>query len=494
MAITFYEAVGGPVPKFEVEINLTSAGSTPSTTAARNLYIMAERVAAGTSTANAVSTTAFASADDAIAWFGANSPGAVMAAMIFNHRNPVVGKRKGGIYGVALAESAGVAATNTLTFLNAATGSGYWTFSVGGHQFSVGVATGDSAIVQATATVAAYEALPAHQRMACTVANGGTAVVTFTASVKGAHMNTIGFSTIHDPDVATTDTWAAATFTGGTLYPDTATALTNMAATKAPFIVVPWDADGWATEAEDVVDHINLYSDGAHMLGCTLIMADIDSASNLVSDADTLDDDDGERVMFVGAKSGEYWSGELAAKAAAIQCAEPAIPRSLNGLALQDIAVPTTAATNWTADELVTLLEGGVTPLWVPPGDDQFRIVRAVSIRTEYGVLDFALMPTLDYVRDDLATNGAIAFARCSIVGDDAELPDVEYVVQPKIISAWAKARCKEHERNGYLMNVDDNWENVEIEWDEANTVTMAIPVNMVPQLHNTMVRLDQEV
>jgi phage tail sheath gpL-like len=230
------------------------------------------------------------------------------------------------------------------------------------------------------------------------------------------------------------------------------------------------------------------------MLGATVICAAKDSASDLVTEVATLDSNDGERFMVVGVKATQMWTGEIAAKVAAIQCAEPSIPRSLNGLALADVEIPTTAATNWTADELVTLLNNGITPLYVAPGDDQLRIVRAVSIRTEYGVMDFALMPTLDYVRDDLKTNGAAAFARCSIVDDDAELPDVEYVVQPKIIKAWAKSRCKIHEANGYLTNVDTLWDDVEIEWDEANTVTMAIPVAMVKQLHNTMIRLDQEV
>lgn len=494
MTIPFYQATGGPVPKFEVEINLTSAGSAPSTDTFRNIYIMAERVAAGTSVADTISP-AFGSADAGIAWFGANSPGAVMAAQIFYHREPTVGLRKGKIFGCALAAAAGVVATNTLTFATTASGSGTWIFSVGGHQFSVSVASGDTAIVQATAFCAAYDALPAHQRMPLTVDNGaGTlAVVTLTGSVACAGLNTIGCSTIQDPDVTTTDTWAATTLTGGTLYPDTATLLAAMLSTQAPLIAVPWDLDGWKTEAEDVVTHINLVSDGTHMLGATVICADVDSASNLVSDADGLDDDDGERVMVVGMKAGEYWAGELAAKVAAIQAAEPHIARSLNGLALQDVQIPTDA-NNWTADEMKTMLQGGVVPLYVPAGDDQLRICRAVSIRTEYGVMDFAIMPTLDYVRSDLRVNGSQAFSRASIVGDDDELPDVPHVVQPKLILAWAKNRCLMHQRNGYLQAVEANWVNAEIEWDGANTVTMALPTSMVPQLHNTMIRMDQVI
>jgi hypothetical protein len=131
MTITFYEATADGVPGCQIEIKLNAAGGLVNANDYRNTSIMAERVAAGTSAANEVASVPFASESDAIAWFGANSPGAMMASYIYNHREPEIKKAKCDIYGIAIAESAGVARICLQTFVTSASAAGDWIFEVG---------------------------------------------------------------------------------------------------------------------------------------------------------------------------------------------------------------------------------------------------------------------------------------------------------------------------------------------------------------------------
>jgi phage tail sheath gpL-like len=365
MTISFTEAVGGPVPGTEIEINLQGLGGLPSGDNIRNILVLSERVAAGTSTADEVRSTPFADADEASAWFGAGSPGAHQCAYIFDYRNSESGKPKCAVYGAAVAElPGGTAAVQDLTFATAASAAGVWVFSVGGFQFSVTVSSGDTAIEQATATVAAWEALAEKDSVPITAANGGGAnpIVTWTANTKGAHYNNIGLETITDPGITTTATWENTTMGGGVpgtpgagVAPTLTTVIANLASfTGAGQIVIPWMEDGNAAAqsfevvaAEALIDHINDRADATNMQPTSLIMGYKTTAANFatIMAAAPFAAEDDQRVSlaahpYSAVKGAGAWDGELSAQFAAMRASETHMARSFDGLKFPQCHVP----------------------------------------------------------------------------------------------------------------------------------------------------------
>jgi phage tail sheath gpL-like len=496
MTISYSEATGGPVPKVEIEIQLRGTGALPTASDYRDIWILAERVAAGTSTANEVRSTPFGSVTEAIAWFGATSAGANMAAQVFNFREPTTGKSKGQVYGAAVAESGGVAATQTLVWAINASADGVWIVEIGGHPVSVSVSSGDTPTQQGDAFVLAYNALSEHQKPPVTVANvAGT--VTLTATGKGASWNTIGIEVTQDPDITTTLTPGGALMAGGTLYPSLTTVLAAMAPVRTPVIVTPWNEYAAAAAGVNgaVKDHVIAKSAAPNQLGSTAVSASIDTTANLATDADNLDVTDGERYNIVGVNDCTTWVGEIAAKFAALNSSEPHLARSVDGLQMVGVDTPS-VSNNFTEAQLVTLLNGGITPLQVPSGGDTLQVVRAVSIRQDFGVLDWATMTVLDFIRDDLQTTLQTAYSRASIIEDTEELPaGAGHVTQPKTVRSSIKRRLKVREDDGYLTRVDELWDDVETDLDtDTGQLDLAIPLDMVKQWHNTRIALRQEV
>jgi phage tail sheath gpL-like len=491
MAITFYQATGGPQPKIECELYLQDSGGLPSQLAAKDIYVFGE-FKSGTAADGSVTTLPFGSVAEALAFFGLKSFGGHMAASIFNYRNSITGQPKGSVYGIAVAEpGGGTAATVNLTFATAASAAGTWQFLIGGHLVSLTVASGDAAADQATALIAVFEALQVHEKPPMTASSGGAGIVTFTAWNKGVTGNTIAVSTYKDPGVTTTASWASAAPVNGAGNPTLTTALAAALPVKTPVIVCPWDDN---TTLELIVDHANAKAAAGPQLACAVIVADIDSASNLATAAGNLDDDDGQRVLYAGVAGGVNWQGEQAALVAATYASEPNLGRSLNGLSVPGLWPPAVAS-RFTSAQITTLLNNGVTPLYVPVGSDYVCISRAVTIRTNLGVMDFARLPVADYVRDYIVAKMAATYPRCSIIDDDLIETTAEYVVGKTAVKNSIYGWFKEIEETGMIYNVDTNWASVALELDTTTgTISFEIPESMMPQNHNTKIRLDVAV
>jgi len=512
MTISFSEAVGGPVPGTEIEINLQGLGGLPSGDQIRNILVLSEIVAAGTASAGDVTTTPFADADAASAWFGAGSPGAHQCAYIFDYRNSDSGKPKCAVYGAAVAElPGGTAGAQTLVLATNASAAGVWVFSVGGFQFSVTVSSGDTPTEQGDAVVAAWTALAEKDSVPITPVNvAGT--ITWTANTKGAHYNNIGLQTITDPGITTTATWQSTTMggAGGTPGAGVAPTLTTIIANLASFsgagqIVIPWTEDGNAAAqsfevvaVEALIDHINDRADATNMEPTSLVMGYKTTAASFASimAAAPFNANDDQRVSlaahpYSAVSGGGAWDGELAAQFAAMRASETHYARSFDGLPFRNLQPPL-STDNWTSVELKALLEAGCSPIHQPTANAEMAMVRNVMCRTSFGVVDGTIMDSLDYVREAVKAKLAL-LVRMSIVGDDEDPPPVEHITQPSAIKAMIKATFDELQDEGYLTNVDDNWPSVVIELD-GTTVQISIPTDIVPQLHNIMTRLDSAV
>jgi phage tail sheath gpL-like len=493
MSITFTQIVERDIPEIQFEINLRGGNALPNQQAYKDIYVFAERVTAGTSAANEVRTVPFGGEAEARAWFGEGSAGAFMASCVYNYRGSDGRDSmspKSQVYGVAVAESAGVAATLVITFATTATGSGTFELLIGGHLVKVGVATDDTPTIAGDKLVAAFNALPNYQRIPFTPVNA-VGAVTFTATSKGAHFNTFGFSVLTSPaGIGMTCTAASAYPVNGTLYPTLTTALANMLAVRTPLIVCPWGADN--TTMELLVTHAETKAAAGSELPCRVMCAVNDSVSNLVTAADNLDDDDGQRICMVGTRGLVAGSSQVAAEVAAADASEPHLARSLNGVSLPNI-YPPTAANRFTKAETNTLTAAGVTALWIPPGDTEVRIVRAVSIRTDFGPMDWATMIDLDYCRGTISARISAKYVRMSIVESTLLKTTAAHVTTPQAVRAEIYSCLKDLEAEGNLYDVDTYWGNSSYGLVDGR-LRLQLPAEMVPQWHQTYGRIDATV
>ena len=502
MTITFTEIQTRSLPEIQMELNLSGGAALQSQQDYKDVWIFAEKISTGSAADNEVTATPFSSDADAKDFFGVDangnpSFGAAMAAYYMTGSSDI-GRPKARCWGVALPEPAsGAAATQTLTLSGTATAAGTWIFEVGAHRFSVAVAVGDTEDDLGAAIVDAWNALPTEERapVAPTYDNV-TKVVTFTATNKGATGNQIAVSTYSDPSCGITATWGGSALSGGSGYPTITTALSNIEAVKTPLLVTPWDAGGAASILESLVDHLNTKAAAGSELPCRMIVADRDSPATLVSEADALDDDDGQRVIYVGAPTGSSpWPGELAARVAATDAAETHLARSLDGASLNGFE-PWPDSENFSKTEANTLIQGGVTPLWIPPDDDQVRIARLMADRTTIdGVsveVEGALMINLDYCRDYVRSVLSSRYSRMSIVDGEVKTT-AAHVTTLGSVKATVYGALKDLEANGNLVDVDSYWAQAQVEL-VSGRVQMQIPGEMVPQWHSTYIRLDAEV
>jgi phage tail sheath gpL-like len=514
--ITFSEAIGGPVPMVEIEINLTGAGGLADGEQIRSIIVIAERVAAATGTADTISSTAFGSRDDGIAWFGTTSPGACMVAAIYDYYNSDSGGAKAEIWGAQIAEKAtGTAPIQTLTITNNNTAAGVLTLRIGGHVFTIPISNATSVGDQATLIRDAFNNADEADRppLVATAAAGPPGVVTFTGSVKCAHMNNIALETVSQGSIATTTyVWSDTTMGGAGGTPGVGgyaagdftailAALVNF--TDAGQYVIPWTENGNA--AGQVFDtavpttlraHLITKANATNMIPTSLRMAWKTTTTLSIAAVAALDTNDCERVSLVvppysATGDSGTWEGEIAARYAAMRASERHFGRPFDGLAFSGVAVPA-AADNWTRAEQKTLLEGGCTPLAVPPMGDTMRMVRDVACRMDFGVLDTNAMDVLDYIRLDFQ-QALAAQSRMMIVDDDADMPLVEFCTQPKQVKALLRSRADLLAKEGYMTNVATNWANVTTNLS-GSTLQIAIPVDLIPALHNIMTRLDAVV
>jgi len=515
--ITFVEAVGGPVPAVEIELNLSGSGGLPDGGQIRSIIVVAEKVAAGTQTADTVSATAYGSGADGIAAFGTTSPGAAMIAAIYDYYNSETGRAKVEVWGACIDEDAGsVAAIQTCTVANNATAAGVLTLRIGGKLFTVSVTNGMTPANQEIAIAAAFNNALEKDRPPLLATAPGAGVATFTASVKGAHMNNIGLETVSQGSITgSTYTWSGTTMgaVAGTAgvgalaagdFTAVIAALESFSA--AGQYVIPWTEVGNAGAlAFDTVvppifrDHVISQGDASNMIPATLRMAWKDSggaAIGPVAAVAALDTNDCERVSlaiapYSAVEMSGSWEGEIAARYAAMRASEPHYGRSFDGLPFSDIATSAPGDV-FTKAELTTLLNGGCTPLNTPRNGDTVQIVRDVCCRTDLGLFDTQGMDALDYIREDWEAT-LVAQRRLSIVEDTADLPPVEFITQPKVIKALLRSRADLLANAGYMTNVAENWPSVTVNLS-GSTLQIAVPIDLIPALHNIMVRIDATV
>lgn len=429
--------------------------------------IIAQRLAAGT--VAALIPTRIYSTNDAATYFGRGSLAhrMVMAAL---RANPYM-----DLTVCALDDGAGVAASGTLTFVNAATGAGVVSLYIGNDLVEIAVAATDAVGTIATALAAAI-----NDRADLPVtAAANLGVVTVTARNKGLVANQLDLSATITPGIATTV--AVVAMAGGTIDPTIQSALDKVYAAQYSLIITPYND---ATALGKLRDHLDAVSGPIEQRPGVGYFA-IDTA---LATAITLNTglNSGRLVgaLLRGTRSPSY---ELAAAVAAVRASESDPARPLNYLPLKGIAAPLEAQ-RLTRAEQESCLANGVTPLQVGPGQ-QVQIVRMVTTYIEniagvpdISLLDVTTIDSLDYGRKAVRERILLRFPRAKLSNKTPAR------VRSQVIDV-----CKKLETLEIWENVTSNLAGIIVERDsqDPNRLNIRLPADVVNGLHVIAGRID---
>lgn len=432
---------------------------------------------------------------DAIALFGAGSElhRGVRAFMAANSSSK--------LYAIAVAESAGVAASIAVTFTNAATSNATVTINIGAESVTSSIVSGDSVTAIALAAVAAINgktSLPV-------TASSTAGVVTVTAKQKGLRGNLIRVSARISPAAGTTVTPGAHTaMSGGTTADDCTAALATLLSERH-YYIVPAAVD--ATQLGLVKNQIALMAQPLTGLRQRMFAGSVDSLANATTLATGLNDQRSEIVWQMG---GDVSPFELAAKAAAGYSLfeASAVPRlNFNGYgstpddqALWDVKKPLASA-GPTRAQVASALNNGLTPVVVGKSGST-SIAKRITTRSlngsnpDYRVRDAHIVSVCDFYSDDLVNKLSNIFAGFNIGNDPAkgQNPPAGKVVTPKSMKAAVDALTRLYGDNRLFENVDTIVANTIVarSSNPTNRMGVKVPVDVADILNQIGILVSQ--
>lgn len=371
-------------------------------------------------------------------------------------------------------DTAGVAASGSITVTGPATGAGVVSTLIGRERVDVAVSSGDTATAIATALKVALDKngdLPV-------IATAATGVVTLTARHKGATGNGVKLAV---SSTATGLSVAASTMSGGQTDPDIAPALAAVVAAGHDIVICPF-ADQAALTA--LRTHLEFVSGPMEQRGAIGVFG----WSSTLSSGITLSGNiNSGRITGAWHRDSARLACEIAAGYAAVIASEEDPARPLNTLEIKGLDA-TGIDQRPSRTEQENALYNGLTPLEVGPGE-RAQIVRAISTYTkdpqnvdDIALLDITTIRTLDYVRKACRERIALRFPREKLSERTpakvrSELLDVLYKLEELEI-----VECVEDNKDGLIVERDSQ---------DVNRLDAKIPVDVVNGLHVFAGRID---
>lgn len=433
-------------PRTAVAFDRTS-GVKQTVDTTREVMLVGMMAASGATVAASVPTPLLRE-DDGATYFGAGSMLDLACRAAFK-ANPFV-----LLHGVGIA-NAGTAATATLVFATTATGNTIHRLRAGGVEILTEIATGDTATVIGDNFVLAVAAQHALTPLPFTAANA-SGTVTLTARNGGVHMNTYALRSAFDASVATTATLSGAVMGSVVAGVGSASTTAALAACTGRRYHLIADLIGDATSGAAMETHTDTESDGEHGHGEIYVQAVNNTQSTATTQALALNSN---RGVLGAINTSESWSVCICAALASAMSREEVATRPYNGMKLLGI-LPPPVEKRWTRTETRTMLNNGVTPLTVLPGED-VAIMRAVSMGVknasgsyDYSCLDITKYQAFDYLRDAITlmfeTN--YANARWADSDPDGLLPND--VATPEKVTIDLIDVARDAEADGIVQNV----------------------------------------
>lgn len=373
--------------------------------------------------------------------------------------------------------AAGAAAAGSVTIAGPATASGAVRLGVASMQVDIAVSANDSS-ASIAAALAAQIANQPDLPISAAVDGVNTSKVNLTAKNEGTLGNEIKLATTIN---ATGVTAVLVAMTGGLNDPDIATALTPIYGGGHHIIITPYNNQTSLTALRTHLDSVSgpLEQRGAiGVYGYTGTLAGSTTLAALINSG---------RVQSGVLPYTNSLSYELGAAYGAVIASEEDPARPLNTLDLVGIAPPP-LANRLSRNEQENMLENGVTPLEVGPGE-KVQIVRAITTYVldpqaipDISMLDLTTIRTLDFVRKACRERISLRFPREKLSERTAgkvrsELLDVLYKLEELEIVEMVEAN-----KDGVLVERDSQ---------DPNRLNAKIPVDVVNGLHVFAGRID---
>ena len=496
----------------------TSAGDAPvsimllgNKTAAVSVASPTYAQAAGTATVETVYT--IASSDDAATLFGLGSELHIMALAAFAQQP------NAALFGCAVTDPAGTAASAVLTFATSANAAGTVRLSLCGNIIDVPVVNGDSATTIAAAVctyVNAVTSLPYY-------AQNSVGAVTFTAKNTGPRGNVlvvdayfIASGAVVPTRITTSSTASGFATTGvwsgtGTLGSEITLSL---GATQDTFAnaLLAIDARQYDRVACSCIDSTNavrvknaLVAQAAPTIQILEqgVVPSVDTYENGIIFAATMNSSRMQTAWHYAsalppcAVAAQTAAGRVAGDGAiggdlVGEADDPAA--NLNGVQLATITVQRSVSDQPTATEIENALNNGLTPLAPSSTRPGFvEIVKSITTRCSVGgVPNYAVLGTQnvtvpDYTAQFIRAALRVAYRGAKLRPDAADglPPRIPRVVTPSIVRAFIAQILQSLEDRGILINVAANLSLLVVEINATNSSRLdcEIPAAVIPGL-----------
>ena len=503
-------ASNDPVPGRYVQINF-GVGPAGGSSEARSAILIGNKTSAGDATADTVvygpaSTLPLNTEQDAISRFGTGSELHRM------YRRFRAVNRSTPLYAIAVAEAGGnTAATGTITFATASTGTATFEVWVEDEFVEVSTISGDSVATIAAAAVAQINS-KSYWPVTATNVNG---VITLLGRNGGVRGNYVRYYAVKVAgSTATTVTPGTSTAcTGGATDDSYTTALSTISSSRY-YYQVSASTFSDSSQGAGSTNFTALVAQVTAMALPTVGMrqrafgAHVGSVANMATMAATSSINN-ERVEVVGLPTSDWPPCDLAAQWAGATALVELNDKGFNAddfgttqatAAFWQVPAPVTQSAWLTRANLVTLLSSGITPIQGLQGGGS-KVVSAITTKCltssvlDFRVRDRSIVSVEDAYADDVVAKWTLQFANKKI-GDDpvpgASLPESS-IVTPRVVKACIDQLSRDYGDAGQLTRVATTIADTQVGRDPGNTTRMnaRIPLYVALPLHQMAAAID---
>lgn len=464
-------------PRTAIAFDKTS-GVKNSPDATREVLLVGQMVAAATVAANI--PTQLLREDDGAAYFGAGSMIDIACRAAFR-THPFVILSAVGITDV------GTKATATIVFAVTATANSIYRARIAGIEVACDIATGDTPTVIGASFVAALAAISAKNPIPVTAVNA-SGTVTLTANNGGVVGNGIQLRGAFDSSCGTTATLSGSVMGSVVAGVGSASPAAALAAATGKRYHLIADLIGDATSGALHKTNADSESDGEHNHGCLFVQGFNGTQAAAVTQANTLN---ANRGVLAAINGSESWSVSICAAMAAEMSSEEVATRPYNGSVLDGI-LPPLVASRWSRTETRALLNNGVTPLVVAPGES-VTIMRAVSMGVkdgsgnyDYSTLDITKYQAFDRFRDAISLMFSTNYAKARWADSDPDGLLPTDVATPEKVKIDLIDVARDMEREGTIQNVSALINQFVVEKVGTNC-RFSVPAAIVDGMHEKL-------
>jgi phage tail sheath gpL-like len=451
---------GDPVPGEYAEINFAQGEASGASGVATALLI-GGKLSTGSATSDTViygpdTAVSLSSESDAIALFGAGSE------LHREFRRFIAINQTTPLYALAVSEgTTPSAATGTITLATTATGPGTLRIYVADEFVDIGISTGDTPTVTATAAVTACNARTHWPVVLSNIAG----VITLTTKQKGLRANFVRYwSQIKPACGMTTSVTASTLTTGGTVSDSNVTALATIVARSFGYIV---SAAEDATQLGALVSQVGTQALAVTGIRQRVVAGSVDTLSNAIVISTAIN---AARAEVVWLAQSDIPPCELAAHNAAIYTLEeaPLVPR----LNFSSYGSDAKTQANWkvkaplsgvvpTRGQILAALNAGLTPIGVYASGATYLVKRITSRFLNGAIVDYRIrdahkVTVCDRYTADLIAKAASVLRGKSLADDPKrnEPTPGPSVVTPRVVKALINRLTRDYGENDLLQRV----------------------------------------